>query len=85
MVILVENDVVEFGNLKYIKVLCRNCNQELADFVHVKPLKNVWEIDINDMNWDAKFKVHSHHIFCECGEKSEWFFNVVVFIIYLKN
>lgn len=69
MVNLIENDTVEFRNLKLIRVCCGNCTQDLADFVYVKSLKNFWQIYLDSMNWDAKFKVHNLNIFCECGEK----------------
>lgn len=85
MVNLIEYDVAECENVKYIRICCRNCGQELSDFVHVKSFENVWEIDSNDMNWDANFKVQSSYIFCECCEKIGKVLRIGVYHLFKKT
>lgn len=85
MVRLIEYVTIEFQNLKCIRVCCVNCAQELADFSYVKSLKNIWEVESVDMDWEAKFKVHFRSIFCECSEKIGFVYQHGVYHLFKRS
>lgn len=69
MVQLKEKAVNEFLRYKHIRICCRHCSQEIADFVYVKSKCKFWEINYHDINWDTNYTVQSGHIICICAEK----------------
>lgn len=85
MVNLIETDVIEFGKFSNIRVCCGYCNQQLADFMYVKSSNKFWVLDLNDMDWDAKFKVQYSHIFCDCSEKIGIVFNRGFYHLFKKS
>lgn len=68
MVKLIEHDTAEFEYYVNIKICCKHCNQELADFAYVTSVGKFWRLDSMNIDWDVRYKVMANKIFCECAE-----------------
>lgn len=77
--------VKEYENFKNIELRCKHCDENFADFRHVKRLdRQFWQISRDDVNWDAAYTVQGSIVLCCCGERLGDASVVEIFKLYKK-
>lgn len=58
---------VEYERIKKIKVHCKYCNRELAEFDNIKVTSKNWKLKEIDIDWDVEYTIKSKKVFWKCA------------------